>query len=170
LKRLPVFEERLAEYETDLPGYAAAWSGLEATLLASGGSAAVVGLEPDEYLVDLLERGRFFDAERAEVALHEQSECHANSGRLWLEGKGFATGYALSEDGLWRQHSWGVASDDAPIETTETRTAYYGIVLDNAAALRLTMRALGGEEFFDVLRGMDEKRSAEFQRKLKTTA
>jgi hypothetical protein len=38
--------------------------------------------------------------------------------------------YALSQDGLWRQHSWNYNSDeDLVIETTQERIAYYGTVL-----------------------------------------
>lgn len=46
---------------------------------------------------------------------------------------GIATGYALSGDGLWRQHSWGVLRDGI-FETTETRLKYFGIVLQGERA------------------------------------
>ena len=43
------------------------------------------------------------------------------------------TGYALSADGIWRQHSWLVAFDneDYPyiVETTEERISYYGFAM-----------------------------------------
>ena len=45
------------------------------------------------------------------------------------------TGYALSDDGLWRQHSW-VMDDQVIYETTVKRTQYYGFVLDPAEAVR----------------------------------
>ncbi len=41
----------------------------------------------------------------------EPSRCHRNVARLWTEKKkgsrlvGIGTGYALSDDGLWRRHS-----------------------------------------------------------------
>jgi hypothetical protein len=48
------------------------------------------------------------------------------------------TGYALSDDGLWRQHSW--LHDTAgfrrrhTIETTERRIRYFGVWLDEDEA------------------------------------
>ena len=56
--------------------------------------------------------------------------CHKNSAKLWSEGKGkIVTGYALSDDGLWRQHSW-VNAGNQLIETTEPRVIYFGYTLD----------------------------------------
>ena len=46
---------------------------------------------------------------------------------------GIGTGYALSVDGLWRQHSWGVARD-LIIESTEARVKYFGRLLRGADA------------------------------------
>lgn len=43
-----------------------------------------------------------------------------------------ATGYALSEDGLWRCHSWVVQPMARTVrvwETTVKRVAYFGVVL-----------------------------------------
>ena len=57
------------------------------------------------------------------------SGCHQNSARLWSEGKGKTiTGYALSDDGLWRQHSW-INAGDHLIETTDPRVLYFGYSL-----------------------------------------
>jgi hypothetical protein len=58
-----------------------------------------------------------------------------------------ASGHALSTDGLWRQHSWGVVAEDGRIvETTERRVCYYGIVLSNAeTVLRLLGMIESGE-------------------------
>jgi hypothetical protein len=40
----------------------------------------------------------------------EDSRCHENVARLWTDKRwglvAIGTGYALSEDGLWRRHSW----------------------------------------------------------------
>jgi hypothetical protein len=67
----------------------------------------------------------------------KSSSCHQNVASLWRGRKfgivGIATGYALSEDGLWRQHSWGVLRDGV-LETTETRAKYFGIVLQGEKA------------------------------------
>jgi hypothetical protein len=56
----------------------------------------------------LLLRGKALDG-AVELIPGEERNCHSNSARLWRESKeilALATGYALSEDGLWRQHSW----------------------------------------------------------------
>jgi hypothetical protein len=62
-------------------------------------------------------------------------ECHRNVAVLWFDGviESIGTGYALSDDGLWRQHSWGLASDGALVETTDERRAYVGVVLAGRA-------------------------------------
>jgi hypothetical protein len=62
----------------------------------------------------------------------EPSECHVNVARLWGERKkwsrliGVGTGYALSDDGLWRGHSWGLTKRGI-IETTVSRVKYFGL-------------------------------------------
>ena len=65
------------------------------------------------------------------------SMCHQNVAAVWKSRRfgiiGVATGYALSEDGLWRQHSWGLLRDGV-LETTEARLNYFGILLQNAGA------------------------------------
>ena len=67
----------------------------------------------------------------------KRSSCHANVSALWQGRRrgivGIATGYALSVDGLWRQHSWGLLRDGV-LETTETRLKYFGIVLQGEKA------------------------------------
>ena len=80
------------------------------------------------------------------------SDCHGNAATLFRAGKGMiATGYALDEDGLWRQHSWVVDSKRRVIETTVRRKAYYGIVCDETGSglladlfLRVTTEKKGG--------------------------
>ena len=44
-----------------------------------------------------------------------------------------ATGYALSKDGMWRQHSWLVLRKCRSykiVETTEKREAYFGFAMN----------------------------------------
>lgn len=60
----------------------------------------------------------------------EPCQCHCNSANLWDANRGrcfIATGYALSEDGLWRSHSWVVQPMPRTLrvwETTVKRVAY----------------------------------------------
>lgn len=64
------------------------------------------------------------------------NQCHKNSCELWYANNDtfdihICTGYALSQDGLWRQHSWLVAIiENQPkiIETTVDWVAYYGFI------------------------------------------
>ncbi len=56
----------------------------------------------------------------------EPSHCHDNvqnlkRKKLITEAQ---TGYALSDDGLWRCHSWGRNNKDQIVETTEARLVY----------------------------------------------
>lgn len=72
------------------------------------------------------------------------SNCHANSVELWIDSKEkikICTGFALSEDGVWRVHTWGVqkASDKIKIfETTERRVLYYGYTLSRVESIMFT--------------------------------
>jgi hypothetical protein len=95
------------------------------------GGKEVVFFCPESDLSALLARGRSFPAARSRRRRMERSHCHGNVARLYFESRGrirIATGYALSEDRLWRQHSWGVEGETV-IETTEPRVAYFGIEL-----------------------------------------
>jgi hypothetical protein len=68
----------------------------------------------------------------------EISNCHSNSARIWDSNRelcSICTGYALSKDGVWRQHSWLVLWDEATlIETTEERIVYFGFNLNSEEA------------------------------------
>ncbi len=63
--------------------------------------------------------------------------CHQNVSTVWQSKVpkliAVGTGYALSEDGLWRQHSWGVLRDGL-LETTVVRVKYFGLLLQAADA------------------------------------
>ena len=106
-------------------------------LLALGGEAVVCVYEED--LDILLDGGHGLPA--AEVQdytviedIMETSQCHQNVALLFLGGaiNAIATGWALTNDGLWRQHSWGIIDVDgtpAIIETTMKRDIYWGVRL-----------------------------------------
>lgn len=103
---------------------------LFAKLLTTAGEKGVVPVIPEMAVAWLLERG-FFSPEGAIIELKEgrANDCHSNSAKLWKLGEGnLMTGYALSSDGLWRQHSW-VQSVNKIIETTTVRIRYYGFEL-----------------------------------------
>lgn len=114
---------------------------LEQKLLALGGVRLIFRYEPD--LKPLLERGEPFD-EPVELVPGDLHECHRNVARLWNDHREtltIVTGYALSEDGLWRQHSW--LRQEMPserqsqlLETTVRRVKYFGMLLTEAEAER----------------------------------
>ncbi len=107
----------------------AGWPALEARLLAVGGDRVVP--MPELHIAILLARGRVFAGRRARKVWGWENECHGNSVVHYLDSRGrleIATGYGLSGDGLWRQHSW-LWDGERVLETTVKRRTYYGVVL-----------------------------------------
>ena len=89
-------------------------------------------------MLDLLcEEGASHEPAVVEVP-GEVSDCHRNSARLWQErlATAIGSGYTLSRDGLWREHSWAWRNDGALLETTEARLKYFGIRLESDRADR----------------------------------
>jgi len=89
---------------------------------------------------------------RAAAILEEQeaSACHQNVANAALGGRGtIVTGYSLSDDGLWREHSWlfdpAIARAFELVETTTPRLRYFGFIL-NADELRGFIRGELGPE------------------------
>ena len=109
---------------------------LEQKLLSLGGKRVIWrAVEPD--LPELLERGQLF-AEPVKLRRGRQGGCHENAAKLWAKDvhrTRLLTGYGLSDDGLWRQHSW-VVQKGVLLETTRKRTLYFGIALDPEPALK----------------------------------
>jgi hypothetical protein len=102
-----------------------------------------------------LDAGRAWAGRLALLEPIERSNCHINVARLRVAGRGdIATGWALAEDGLWREHSWLVqrpaSVDGALIETTRPWLLYYGYVLGAEEADRFVRAELGP----DALSGM----------------
>lgn len=112
---------------------------LEQLLLTHGGTLLAYRHEPD--LKILLQRGEVF-AEPAELVPGEPDRCHPNVARFWSEHRdacAIVTGYALSEEGWWRQHSWLLRRQVAPgvarfVEATISRLKYFGVILTKAEA------------------------------------
>lgn len=89
----------------------------------------------EEDLDNILSHGQFWIGNNIKLMRGKPSQCHANSANLWEQNKDvtrICTGYALSKDGMWRQHSWLVwhkARYNQIVETTVKRIAYYGFVM-----------------------------------------
>jgi hypothetical protein len=124
-----VYAERVQAHDKSHPGYSDAWHTFANRVLDNGGSDVVPPLSPDPLIDMLSETGVVVGGAVETLAGGPPSQCHANAVRLWRDGRAAAigTGYALSEDGLWREHSWGISDGGAILETTEARTLYFGI-------------------------------------------
>jgi hypothetical protein len=109
---------------------------LKAILLRLGGDFLVAPPKLDPDVPALLVRG-FLMSGTVSLKSMRANSCHQNIASIWkthrFEIVGVATGYALSEDGLWRQHSWGILRKGF-LETTEECLKYFGILLQGAEA------------------------------------
>ena len=106
---------------------------LQERLLEVGGDW--VALQPEPDLDKILKRGQLFKFHFV-LQKMESSRCHSNCAHLWdrkpKEYK-IVTGWALSDDGIWRQHTW-LLKGKAIVETTSPREKYYGFVLTDEEA------------------------------------
>jgi hypothetical protein len=109
---------------------------LRELLLGIGGFQLVAppGLDSD---VPLLIDAGFIMVGPVQCEAMGDSKCHQNIAKLWTQKHqgiiGIGTGYALSDDGLWRQHSWGLGREGI-LETTRERTTYFGVLLQGGDA------------------------------------
>ncbi|MFA6000101.1 MAG: hypothetical protein WC783_03945 [Candidatus Paceibacterota bacterium] len=111
------------------------WAQLESILYKLGGKRIVLMPEPKREIDNLVSRGKIFKLHIRRMN-GAQSQCHTNTAKLWYKYDGFiiCTGYVLNDDGLWRQHSWGIYRKKL-IETTDERDIYFGYEMnDNEAA------------------------------------
>lgn len=115
---------------------------LHKMLLKCGGHETCFAWEEPD-LDTILEKALFLSSNNAVLEEGEPSRCHANAAKLWRkdpENTQIWTGYALSSDGMWRQHSWAVR-EGVIIETTVSRAGYFGFPLskDEAENFCLTL-------------------------------
>jgi len=102
-------------------------------LLSLGGDWVALQPEPDLEL--LLKEGQLFNG-KVFVKSMAVCQCHKNCAKLWGDNPktyNIATGWALSADGIWRQHTW-LLKKTVILETTSPQVAYYGYVLDERTA------------------------------------
>ena len=109
---------------------------LKSLLLSFGGDFIVAPPSQDRHVPTLLKSG-FLMSGSVLMKPMRDNMCHQNIAAVWRKGRrglvGVATGYALSNDGLWRQHTWGFMRDGV-LESTEERRKYFGILLQDSAA------------------------------------
>jgi hypothetical protein len=120
-------------------------SDLRHLLLRAGGIELVAPPCHNPDIARLIDSGALHNG-RIQLHAMQTSACHANVARIWGKNRwrliGIGTGYALSEDGLWRQHSWGVRRSGI-LETTQVRSLYFGITLDGVEAERFSIANRG---------------------------
>lgn len=108
-------------------------------LLSFGGQEVCLPVH-EEDLVNILDRGQLWIGDRITMMRGRPSQCHMNSAYCWDANKDKAvlcTGYALSQDGIWRCHSWCVhlkPRKNRVVETTVERIAYFGFVMTTEEA------------------------------------
>jgi len=118
-----------------------AFSFLHDLLLSFGGyETCFPRIEED--MESILLRGQFWLGDHTVLVKGQPNQCHANACNLWENNKdkaevAIATGYALSKDGLWRQHSWLLHRRPRSVEiveTTKKRVCYFGFVMTEKEA------------------------------------
>lgn len=103
-------------------------------LLSFGGDAVCLP-KYEEDLLSIMEHGQLWYGDRITMMKGDSSQCHRNSALCWHENRDktcIVTGYALTADGLWRQHSWLSwlkPRKNRIIETTLKRIAYFGVAM-----------------------------------------
>jgi hypothetical protein len=130
------WKDRLQESQEDVFERSPEAQEIRERLLAiGGGEVNVRGVVPAD-IFRLLKRGELWSGEKSNLVRMAPISCHQNSYVLWKAGKGdLVNGFSLTEDGLWREHSW-IVSNDKVLETTTPRVAYYGVILTKDEILR----------------------------------
>lgn len=141
---LPDFTEGSGQYHDRSEKEYSEFQQLHAILLAiGGGETCFPCLEED--MTAILERG-YYRKGTSKMMVGRACQCHANVCELWERNHKdhdirICTGYALSQDGMWRQHSWLVhyyktATQNRVrvVETTTKRVAYYGFEMTDEEA------------------------------------
>jgi hypothetical protein len=127
---------------------------LNEKLVAIGGDILVFAppdMKPNpefnqQWVLWQLEHGQLMDSP-VTLKRKEKSGCHRNVATIWRRKQygigGICSGYGLSDDGLWRAHTWGILPDGGLLETTEKREKYFGLVQVGEMADMFADMALG---------------------------
>lgn len=133
-----LYAARVATHDLLRPGYKLAWDALSAAILSRGGQLVVPPTEPEPQIDDMVDNLADWPADPVVLRRGTNNACHANSANAWCRGEveSMATGYALSNDDLWRQHTWAITAAGVIVESTGARLAYVGVPLAGVDALR----------------------------------
>lgn len=148
------------------------WDRMVEKLLQHGGEAAQRPI-CDPQIGAVFDRGVLFECPQVLVR-GTPNECHANAGELWMRREGaisLCTGYALTAEGIWMQHSWCVTTGDQEkkliLETTPVEwEKHFGCVLDEQESFIFAMANIPREEtlrLFAELPLLQEKLKRHFQ-------
>jgi hypothetical protein len=120
------YDKRVAMFKKEDPRI----EKLEKILLSHGGERLALGGGVNFIEVHL--KGKLFKPKKKKFKKMEEGACHDNAINLCLKNESYriGTGWALSEDGIWRQHSW-VFDGENIIETTVKRKKYFGVIIDD---------------------------------------
>jgi hypothetical protein len=105
---------------------------LKAKLFAIGGDK--ISPQPCPFVSEIASHGVLVELP-VKLRQMDGNRCHHNVASLWEQRKkhsrlkAIATGYALSEDGMWCWHTLGLAAAHI-LETTVVRLQYFGIPMD----------------------------------------
>lgn len=126
---LEKYRARVASYADVSASFHDDWLTWCRTVLAHGGDLVVPPLLHPEPDLDLLLGSATLQGLPAK-SLEQGGDCHAQVSKLWIDGDidTIGTGYALN-DGLWRQHSWGLDQNGAILETKWSSELYLGVTL-----------------------------------------
>lgn len=99
-------------------------------LFEFGGNKICINKELINILNGFIKYGKIMDYP-AKMKRMKQSRCHDNAEKLNQSNPDYKifTGFALSDDLMWRYHSWCLYKEKI-VETTVKRILYYGIYLD----------------------------------------
>lgn len=135
LRQIDFLTKKKVDYIQESPELESLFSKIESMI---PGTIVCAVFEDDDNIKNVIQRGILFQKTDI-VKKGHVSQCHANSADYYVafseeENISIVTGYALSEDSVWRQHSWIVETIDSgfkTIETTEKRLAYFGYILSS---------------------------------------
>ncbi|MCL4488925.1 MAG: hypothetical protein M1570_12445 [Chloroflexi bacterium] len=99
----------------------------------------------DPYLHVIADTGALFTDTRVRIKRGRPNECHRNAALFWLKGQcdAIAIGYYLGQDGVWRQHPWGVTGNGAILDTHAAGRLYLGIRVESMDAVKFAEDHLG---------------------------
>lgn len=137
VSRVEFLKERLSEDISEIPRF----SELNEALNRFESNTIVLPMfNSKEEIDNILDKGILYDNNEIIVIKMQRSKCHdnvedfcdniENFGMSLNDSFKIINGFGLSNDGLWRFHSWILKNGEIIIETTEPRLLYYGCIIE----------------------------------------